>query len=460
VRPRTLAAATAAGGIGLIVATAVLPSVRFAYGNPGLHVAIETTAVIVGSLVAYLAVGRYRRQHRRSDLLVAGGLGLLVIGNLALVVDAAVPVAEPGENLSTWILLALRGVGAGLLVNAALVSSRSSGRDGWGLSWLVSAITPLGLVALVTGIESGELTEASRPLPLSSSDTVHVSQSLAVSTGLALVAFLFALAAVGFVRRAERESDEFIGWMGAGCALAALADLAYLLFPPLNPSWFYTGDLLRLGAYLLWLVGGAREIARYWSELARMAVTEERRRMARDLHDGMAQELAFITTQAASAARGNADRISLVQLGAAAQRALDESRRAIAALTIDHDEPLTTMVTNAAEDVANRYGVGVHIELDDNLTLRPEVRDTLLWIVREAVTNAACHGRARDVTVEVRAGRPVNVRVRDDGSGFDPEMAGRLRSGFGLISMRERAEAIGAAVTIRSNGAGTTVEVG
>src|SRR5207302_453013 len=85
VRPRTLAVATAAGGIGLIVATAVLPSVRFAYGNPGLHVAIETTAVIVGSLVAYLAVGRFRRQHRRSDLLVACGLGLLVIGNLALV---------------------------------------------------------------------------------------------------------------------------------------------------------------------------------------------------------------------------------------------------------------------------------------------------------------------------------------------------------------------------------------
>jgi signal transduction histidine kinase len=160
------------------------------------------------------------------------------------------------------------------------------------------------------------------------------------------------------------------------------------------------------------------------------------------------------------AARGNADRVSLVQLGAAAQRALDESRRAIAALTIDHDEPLTTVVTNVAEDVANRYGVGVHIELDDNLTLRREVRDTLLWIVREAVTNAACHGRARDVTVEVRAGRPVSVRVRDDGSGFDPDMAGLRRGAFGLTSMRERAEAIGAAVTIRSTRAGTTVEVG
>jgi signal transduction histidine kinase len=433
--------------------------VRFAYGNEGLHVAIETTAVIVGSMVAYLAIGRYRRHHRRSDLLVAGGLVLLVMSNLALVVDAAAPVAEPAEHLSTWILLALRGAAAGLLVNAALVSSRSSGRK-WGLSWLVSGIAPLGLVALVTGIAPGEMTARSHPLPLASSDTVHVPESLVMSTALALVALLFALAAAGFVCRAERERDEFVAWMGAGCGLAALAALTYLLFPPLNPTWFYTADLLRLGAYLLWLIGGGREIAHYWSELAAMAVTEERRRMARDLHDGMAQELAFITTQATSAARGNADPVSLVQLGAAAQRALDESRRAIITLTTDHDEPLSTIVANMAEDVANRYGVGVHIELDDNLTLPPEVRDSLLWIVREAVTNAARHGRARDVTIEVGAGRPVSVRVHDDGSGFDPEMVRCEPGGFGLTSMRERAEAIGAAVTIRSSGAGTTVEVG
>ncbi len=275
---------------------------------------------------------------------------------------------------------------------------------------------------------------------------------------MALGAVLFAAAAAGFVRRSERESDEFIGWMAGGCALAALASLSYLLFPPLNSRWFYTADLLRLCAYLLWLVGGAREIAHYWSELAQLAVTEERRRMARDLHDGVAQELAFITTQATSAARGNVDSMSLVQLGAAAQRALDESRRAIVALTTDRDEPLTIVVANTAEDVAHRYGVEVHVDLEDDLTLSPKVREAMVWIVREAVTNAARHGGARDITIEVRAGDPVSVCVRDDGSGFDPEKA-RQGRGFGLISMRERAEAIGAAVTIRSTRAGTTVEL-
>ena len=87
------------------------------------------------------------------------------------------------------------------------------------------------------------------------------------------------------------------------------------------------------------------------------------------------------------------------------------------------------------------------------------MRETLLWIIREAVTNAARHGRARDVTIEVRAGDPVSVRVRDDGSGFDPERANRQRAGFGLISMRERAEAIGAAISISSTRTGTTVEL-
>jgi len=442
--------------------TALLPAVRFAYGNQGLHVAVETTAIIVGSLVAYLAFGRYRRHHHRPDLLIACGLGLLVVGNVARVADAVldttVPVAEHVDHLASWILLAALAVGAGLLADAALSGSRARHQEYWGLSWIVSGVAPLGLVLLFGGIASGHLT-SNQPLSLAASDTVHVPASVAVSTALALGAVLFASAATGFVRRAEREGDEFIGWMAGGCVLAALASLSYLFFPPLNPRWFYTADLLSLGAYLLWLVGGAREIASYWSELARLAVTEERRRMARDLHDGMAQDLAFITTQATSAARGNADPVSLVQLGAAAQRALDESRRAIAALTADHDEPLTTMLTNTAEDVASRYGMGVHLDLDDDLTLPPKVRETLLWIIREAVTNAARHGRARDVTIEVRAGDPVSVRVRDDGSGFDPARANRQRAGFGLISMRERAEAIGAAISISSTRTGTTVEL-
>jgi signal transduction histidine kinase len=458
-----LAAATAAGGISLIVAIAALPAVRFAYGNERLHVAVETTGVIVGSLVAYLALGRYRRHHLRSDLLVACGLGLLVVGNVGLVIDAVFDGAPPGaeqiDHLASWILLAALGVGAGLLANAALVSSRQSGYEKRSLSWIVSGLAPLSLLVLTGGIAFGRFS-ASQSLSLASSDNVHIPSSFAVSAGWALAAVLFASAAAGFVRRAERENAEFIGWMAAGCVLAALASSSYLLFPPLNPRWFYTADLLRLGAYLLWLVGGAREIARYWSELAQLAVTEERRRMARDLHDGMAQELAFITTQATSAARGNADPVSLVELGAAAQRALDESRRAIAALSTDHDEPLTTMVTSTAEDVASRYGMAVHVDLDDNLTLPRKVRETLLWIVREAVTNAARHGRARDVTIEVRAGHPVSVCVRDDGSGFDTEEASHQGSGFGLISMRERAEAIGAAVTISSTRAGTTVELG
>jgi signal transduction histidine kinase len=88
------------------------------------------------------------------------------------------------------------------------------------------------------------------------------------------------------------------------------------------------------------------------------------------------------------------------------------------------------------------------------------VRETLLWIVREAVTNAARHGGARAVAIEVRSGDPVCVCVRDDGAGFDLERASHQRAGFGLISMRERAAAIGAAVTITSSRAGTTVQLG
>jgi signal transduction histidine kinase len=315
------------------------------------------------------------------------------------------------------------------------------------------------VLVLVSVIASGQLS-VDQPPSLSSSETIHIPASVSTLTALGLVVVLFAVAAGGFLRRSDRENDEFIGWMGAGCALAALASLSYMLFPPLNQSWFYTADLLRLGAYLMWLIGGAREIAGYWSELAQVAVTEERRRLARELHDGMAQELAFVTTQAASAARVKTDPTTMTQLGAAAQRALDESRRAIAALATDHDDPLETVLVNVTEEVAGRYGSKVRLDLDDSLVLPPKVREDLLWIVREAVTNAARHGKAREVTIEVRGGKPVSVCVRDNGCGFSPQKVSRRRGGFGLISMRERAEAIGAEFMISSTPFGTTVKIG
>jgi signal transduction histidine kinase len=173
---------------------------------------------------------------------------------------------------------------------------------------------------------------------------------------------------------------------------------------------------------------------------------DERRRIARELHDGVAQELAYIVAESSGS------------LAAAAERALDESRRAIAALTRPVDEPLEVALVQAAEEVAGRVGVQLRIEVGRGAQVSPDEREALIRIVREAITNAGRHGGAENVSVELSNGNGTLLRIADDGSGFDTRHT-RV-GGFGLVSMRERTEALGGRFKLSSDaGEGTRIEV-
>ena len=139
----------------------------------------------------------------------------------------------------------------------------------------------------------------------------------------------------------------------------------------------------------------------------------------------------------------------------AVDRAMAELREAIAANAAAPDEPLAVALTRAVLEVGDRLGVPITLTLDETVEVAPTVRDGLVGVAREAVTNAAQHSGSSTVRVTLSTGR---LTVDDDGGGFDPAY-GRP-GGFGLTSMRERADAIGAALTITSApGHGTAVEV-
>jgi Histidine kinase len=111
------------------------------------------------------------------------------------------------------------------------------------------------------------------------------------------------------------------------------------------------------------LAGAARQIASWQAELAESAASSERRRIARDLHDGLAQELAFISTQSRWLAQGVGGEDRLEQLALAAARALDESRSAIAALTRPLDEPLeVARVRDVTADGQRAEPLGLALE--------------------------------------------------------------------------------------------------
>jgi PAS domain S-box-containing protein len=214
---------------------------------------------------------------------------------------------------------------------------------------------------------------------------------------------------------------------------------------------------------------GSSRLARYQGRSVRViAVTdltalklslalEERRRIARDLHDGLAHELAFIASKTHTARRCAPSPEVLDALESAADRALDEARRAISVLSSREPPPLPVAISQTAEDLCSRAELTLALEVDEEIRVPAEAEENLLRILREAITNAGRHGEAEKVTVRLWRDSQVHLSIEDDGHGFDASLPTR---GFGLVSMSERARAVGASLEVVSMvGQGARVEV-
>ncbi|MBA3747698.1 MAG: sensor histidine kinase [Solirubrobacterales bacterium] len=271
---------------------------------------------------------------------------------------------------------------------------------------------------------------------------------------------LFAAAAINFWRRVERTHDPLILWFAIGAALGAWARLNYFLFPSLYSEFFYTGDVLRLGFFVSLLIGGALEIRVAQRELEQGAVLEERRRLAREIHDGIAQDLAFIVQQGDALAAKKDTPPVLAEITTAARRALDESRGVIATLVRANDEPLATALTRVAEEAAGRWNATVHADIVEGLEVPTPTRQALMRIVGEASTNAARHGQAQTIRLRLRVEPQLRLTIDDDGVGFDPESLATANGRHGIVGMRERTEALGGELRLDSHpGEGTRIVV-
>jgi signal transduction histidine kinase len=435
----------------------LLPGFDVAYGGEGMHIAVEAVEATVCLVVGGLAWLRYSRAQRLDELLVAIAVGLvLVVENAFLLALPTLLNYEQLRPFSVWSSTATAVLAAGLLLAAALAGATRAGRR----RSLVIVVGVVLLLAVAAGLAL--LYEPRLPLGLDPAlSPVGVGRRAFVGQPAVLAAYaaagvLLLLAAVKILVSVREDRGPLPGWLGLALLAGGVSSLNYTLFPSLYSYWVYAGDVLQL-AFCVLLAGGiVAELRAAARRAIEIAVLEERRRLARDLHDGLAQELALIVGEIAEVPAEAHPALPWIR--SAGERALFESRRAIAALTLPLDEPLTSAIAAAAEDVTSRAGAALRLEIDDGVRVDAAEQEAILRVVREATMNAVRHGSASTVhvTLEGVGSQLVRLEVSDDGIGLDPDAA---RRGFGLTSMTERIGATGGELRLTSTpGAGTTLE--
>jgi signal transduction histidine kinase len=191
------------------------------------------------------------------------------------------------------------------------------------------------------------------------------------------------------------------------------------------------------------------------------ATVEERRRLAREMHDGVAQEMAslgyFVDTLVEQEAPGSDRTRQLRMLRERLTQVVGEVRRSVQTLRteIGENDSLGTAIGSLARHLSASSGIPIHVTLDELTTrLRPEVESELLRIAQEAMTNAVRHSGATAINVSCRVAPPyAEIVVTDNGHG----LGSRREDSHGLEIMRERAALIDAALSVVDNATGGTV---
>jgi signal transduction histidine kinase len=211
-----------------------------------------------------------------------------------------------------------------------------------------------------------------------------------------------------------------------------------------------------------------RRLRAYAAQADELATTRERNRLARELHDTLAQGFTGILLQleavdsALATSRVDLARERLERAHALARDSLAEARRSVWSLrprALQH-QGLPEAVREAVCALVADDSLTVRVETGgEPRQLGPELEADLLRVAQEAVTNATKHAGARNVALALRYDpATVELRVSDDGHGFRPDRAGGRAdgSGFGLTAMRERLERHGGELGVRSTpGVGT-----
>lgn len=278
------------------------------------------------------------------------------------------------------------------------------------------------------------------------------------SASITIVAYM-ALSAVNFGLQ--------LGWDMLPALIAYIAPMAFFILVYALIFQRQAKARQQTQSLLVDLEVAHRQLAEYAIQVESLTLNAERERMARELHDTLAQGLAGLILQLEAAdthlSRGQAERAQkiTIQAMARARATLADARHAIDDLRDTNPIlDIETAVRTEAERFASATGIACDLDLEITSGIPDPVTDHVLKIISEGLNNIARHARARNVSLQLEAHNGLlEMELKDDGSGF--EASKQINSGhYGLVGMRERARLAGGTLEIHSQpGEGTVLRL-
>ena len=436
----------------VLVSVLALGTVLFAvtgrldgYSLPNARIALDTAAALVASIVAVLTATRFLVEGRGMDLLLAGGFLAIGVGTFAFAVAPVLAGSELGA-VESWAAIGAVLFGAVLIALAPYVTRKTARRRRALVAMVV--LVALALLGLWLDARLFDLSlEAVGP---------GSTRSPAVIVAYGIMAVLSLIAVIGFGLRYRRHGRDLDSWLTLALTLVVFADLHYVLAPLRSSAYVLPSDLLRILAFAVLLVGVWRAIGH--AEFGR-AVAEERARVARDIHDGLAQYLFALSTQISMLESGAELDQVLPRLKHAATAAQQEAQFAVLALSsAAGSAPFDAALRRYIEFLVADGMLEVEVDIDPGVALAPDEEIEVFRIVQEGLANARRHAGAEQAEVSiVQSGGRRIVRVSDNGTGIVGDDPG---AGQGMKNMRTRAASIQGVFSLRSSpGKGTSIEV-
>jgi signal transduction histidine kinase len=477
-----------AAALGLVLFVIVTdPQFAFALIDRSLYVVVVSLTALGAISLSGLALGRYRESGRLAGLFQSSAFLVLAwigIVNLTLIVLRAegrfgLTLAQP-EQLPMYVWSVTQMVAAALFAIGGLAAMGTTPRRSpsvrrtlllpvVGLSFLTLLLYP------ARELLPPFLGEAGMQQLISDPQGPGVLPAI-TALGVLLPGTTVVLLLVGMLayrRSYLRDGPVADGYLAVALLLAAFAELHFMLYPGTHIPLVTTRDALRVAFFLVLLLGISAEsrsdlralrgayaaLDRLRQSEADRATLEERTRLARELHDGLAQDLWFaklkherLVPMVPEDARPLAAEVTQ-----ALDAAIAETKQAVVAMRADRrDEPLPELLAQAVEDFGARSGLRSDFQgADLPAALPPRTQAEVLRILQEALTNVRKHADATVVRVsaEVSGGR-LRLHIVDNGRGFRPDETSG--DGLGLQGMKERARLMGGDLRVVSEPAGGT----